>query len=66
MGDLAYIDCPKCRQPAKEILNYEMGKNGTRVGWWCVPCNHFEDAVLREKTITPRVPGQDGSHNARL
>lgn len=67
MGDLTHLPCPKCSLPAREILNYEMGRNGTRVGWYCIPCKHFEDAKFRERIlITTRETASDGSHNARL
>ena len=41
--------CPKCKATSEQVLNMETGK---RVGWYCLQCYHFEEAILRETVIT--------------
>jgi hypothetical protein len=41
--------CPKCKATSEQVLNMETGK---RVGWYCLQCHHFEEAILRETVIT--------------
>jgi len=42
---LKEIKCPKCKAPAKEVINAEQN---IRRGWYCTACQHFEKAILRE------------------
>jgi len=44
--ELATKACAQCRKTAKQIINTERNE---RVGWWCIACNHFEKAILRER-----------------
>jgi hypothetical protein len=47
--DLRTNTCPKCKATSEQVLNMETGK---RVGWYCLKCHHFEEAILRETVIT--------------
>lgn len=47
--DLSTNICPRCKGTSEQVLNMETGK---RVGWYCVKCQHFEEAILRETVIT--------------
>ena len=40
--------CPKCKAVSEQVLNMETGK---RVGWYCLKCYYFEEAILRETVI---------------
>lgn len=47
--DLSTNRCPKCKETSEEVLNMETRR---RVGWYCLKCEHFEQAILRERVIT--------------
>ena len=47
--DLSTNTCPKCQATSEEVLNIETRK---RVGWYCLNCHYFEQAILRETVIT--------------
>lgn len=47
--DLRTNTCPKCKAISEQVLNMETGK---RVGWYCLNCHYFEQAILRETVIT--------------
>ena len=47
--DLSTNTCPKCQATSTEVLNMETRK---RVGWYCLNCHYFEQAILRETVIT--------------
>jgi len=47
--DLSTNRCPKCKETSEEVLNMETRR---RVGWYCLECQHFEEAILRERVIT--------------
>ena len=47
--DLRTNTCPKCKAVSEQVLNMETGK---RVGWYCLACHYFEEAILRETVIT--------------
>ena len=40
--------CPKCKETSEEVLNMQTQK---RVGWYCLACHYFEEAILRETVI---------------
>ena len=40
--------CPECKSKAEEII---LASENKRVGWWCRTCNHFQKAILRERTV---------------
>lgn len=42
------MKCPKCKGDMDQI--YDPIERITR-GWYCVPCDHFEKAIGREKKI---------------
>ncbi len=46
--DLSTTRCPKCKETSEEVLNMETRK---RVGWYCLKCHYFEQAILRETII---------------
>ena len=46
--DLSTTDCLKCGATSEQVLNIETQK---RVGWYCLKCEYFEKAILRETTI---------------
>ena len=46
--DLSTNVCPKCKATSEEVLNMETRH---RVGWYCLKCEHFEKAILRETVI---------------
>ena len=46
--DLSTNRCPKCKETSEEVLNMETRR---RVGWYCLKCEHFEQAILRERVI---------------
>ena len=46
--DLRTNVCPKCKAISEEVLNMQEKK---RVGWYCLKCHYFEEAILRETTI---------------
>ncbi len=50
-NDLSTNTCPKCKETSEEVLNMETRK---RVGWYCLKCCHFEQAILRETVITEK------------
>ena len=41
-------DCPKCGQPAKEVIHAEQQR---RKGWYCPACQHFDPAIGRERLL---------------
>ena len=47
-SDLSTNVCPKCEETSEEVLNMETRK---RVGWYCLKCEYFEKAILRETVI---------------
>ena len=47
--DLRTTTCPRCKATSDQVLNMETGK---RVGWYCLECHYFEEAILRETVIT--------------
>jgi|TARA_R110000824_G_scaffold258119_2_gene447136 hypothetical protein len=51
-SDLRTNVCPKCKETSEEVLNMEAMK---RVGWYCLKCHYFEEAILREITIVPTI-----------
>jgi len=46
LDDLSTNVCPKCRETSQEAIN-PIKKE--RVGWYCLSCCHFEEAILRER-----------------
>jgi HJR/Mrr/RecB family endonuclease len=46
--DLSTTNCLKCGATSEQVLNIETQK---RVGWYCLKCEYFEKAILRETTI---------------
>lgn len=46
--DLSTNVCPKCKETSEEVLNMETQK---RVGWYCLKCEYFQKAILRETVI---------------
>jgi uncharacterized protein YbaR (Trm112 family) len=46
--DLHTIPCPKCRQPAGQVIHAE---SQTRKGWWCAACREWIPAILRERKV---------------
>ena len=46
--DLSTNVCPKCKATSAEVLNMETQK---RVGWYCLKCQYFQEAILRETAI---------------
>lgn len=50
--DLSTNVCPKCKATSEEVLNMHKRK---RVGWYCLKCYYFEEAILRETTIAPTI-----------
>jgi len=46
--DLSTNVCPKCRETSEQVLNMETRK---RVGWYCLKCEYFEEAILREREL---------------
>jgi Zn ribbon nucleic-acid-binding protein len=46
--DLSTNVCPKCKETSSEVLNMETQK---RVGWYCLKCEYFQKAILRETVI---------------
>lgn len=50
-GELSTNICPKCKATSEEVLNMETRK---RVGWYCLKCHYFEEAILRETVITEK------------
>jgi|FLMP01.1.fsa_nt_emb hypothetical protein len=53
-GDLSTNVCPKCKETSEQVLNMQTQK---RVGWYCLKCYYFEEAILRE-TVIPKVTKQ--------
>ncbi len=51
MTDLTQKPCPKCGEPAGQIIN---AAEQVRRGWWCTACGHFDDAVGRERIVEKR------------
>jgi len=51
-NDMSTNACPKCKAASEEVLNMQQKK---RVGWYCLKCEHFEQAILRETTIAPTI-----------
>lgn len=47
-SDLNTNVCPKCKETSEEVLNMETQK---RVGWYCLKCEYFQKAILRETGI---------------
>jgi hypothetical protein len=45
---LSTTNCLKCGATSEQVLNMETQK---RVGWYCLKCEYFEKAILRETTI---------------
>ena len=50
--DLSTNVCPKCKETSEQVLNMQEKK---RVGWYCLKCYYFEEAILRETTIAPTI-----------
>jgi len=52
-NDMAGIPCPNCHTSvAEEVIHAKsLDSEGTRVGWYCPVCKHFEPAVLRERKV---------------
>lgn len=48
MSELDKKPCPKCGEPAGQIINAQSNR---RVGWWCQACNTFDDAIGRERVL---------------
>jgi hypothetical protein len=46
--DLSTTGCLKCGATSEQVLNMETRK---RVGWYCLNCYYFEQAILRETVI---------------
>ena len=46
--DLSTTNCLKCGATSEQVLNMETRK---RVGWYCLECHYFEQAILRETVI---------------
>ena len=46
--DLKTNVCPKCKETSEQVLNIETQK---RVGWYCLKCENFQKAILRETVI---------------
>jgi ribosomal protein S27AE len=51
-NELSTNVCPKCKETSEEVLNMHKKK---RVGWYCLKCHYFEEAILRETTIAPTI-----------
>jgi|TARA_R100000781_G_scaffold81295_1_gene50120 hypothetical protein len=49
--------CQRCGSIAEQIINTERNE---RLGWWCIVCNNFEDAILREKVWVKKVGKLNG------
>ena len=47
-SDLSTTNCLKCGATSEQVLNIETQK---RVGWYCLKCEYFEKAILRETVI---------------
>ena len=47
-SDLSTNVCPNCKETSEEVLNMQIQK---RVGWYCLKCCYFEEAILRETVI---------------
>ena len=45
---LSTTRCLKCGVTSEQVLNMETRK---RVGWYCLNCYYFEQAILRETVI---------------
>jgi ribosomal protein S27AE len=48
LDDLSTNNCPKCGETSEQVLNMETRK---RVGWYCLKCEYFEKAILREREL---------------
>jgi hypothetical protein len=46
--DLSTTNCLNCGATSEQVLNMETRK---RVGWYCLKCEYFEEAILRETVI---------------
>jgi hypothetical protein len=46
--ELSTTNCLKCGATSEQVLNMETQK---RVGWYCLKCEYFEKAILRETFI---------------
>jgi hypothetical protein len=47
-SDLSTNVCLKCKETSEQVLNIETQK---RVGWYCLKCEYFQKAILRETVI---------------
>jgi hypothetical protein len=47
-SDLRTTNCLNCGATSEQVLNMETRK---RVGWYCLNCYYFEQAILRETVI---------------
>jgi hypothetical protein len=47
-SDLSTNTCLKCGATSEQVLNIETQK---RVGWYCLKCEYFQKAILRETVI---------------
>ena len=54
-SDLSTNVCPNCKETSEEVLNMETQK---RVGWYCLNCYYFEQAMLRETVIQKVTVGE--------
>jgi len=46
--DLSTTNCLNCGATSEQVLNMETRK---RVGWYCLKCEYFEKAILREREL---------------
>lgn len=58
--DLTTKRCVKCGNTAEQIINTEQNE---RVGWWCIVCDNFERAILRERVWIKKVGKLNGYNN---
>ena len=47
-SDLRTTNCLNCGATSEQVLNMETRK---RVGWYCLKCEYFEKAILREREL---------------
>jgi len=51
-NDLSTNVCPKCKSKTEEVINAIKKK---RVGWYCLSCYYFDEAILRERILKPTI-----------
>ena len=58
--DISIKECLRCGSISEEIINTERNE---RIGWWCIACNNFEDAILRERVWRKKLGKLNGANN---